>query len=334
MMIGKRLLYLAVLIAALLLMVYTDTFFTAFLLAAIVALPVVSLLVSLPGMLNCQVRLEADAAAVGRGGQANWRVTVETRRWMPLSRVILRLQLTNAMTGERAPVTLRLYDAFTARSLFLPAITNHCGMLTCHLSSCRVCDGMGLFSIRRQLDVSAILPVMPLEAPDESLPELPCTEPDQTVLRARRGGGSGEDYDLRPYRPGDPVRLIHWKLSSKRDELVFREVLEAETSVPLLTFDHVGTPAEMDGLLDRLYSLCCALLEAQREHVVCWLHPETGAVREFRVSGDRELRRCFQAILEDPAPLAGHRLSEEPKAISVDARRTRVHLEPEQEGMV
>ena len=32
---------------------------------------------------------------------------------------------------------------------------------------------------------------------------------------ARRG--PGEDYDLREYRPGDPLRSVHWKLSSKSE---------------------------------------------------------------------------------------------------------------------
>ncbi len=327
----KRILYLAALAAAWLLMVYTDTFFTAFLLAAVVALPVVSLLVSLPAMTGCQVRLET-AGPVGRGEETYWRITVENRRRLPLSRIVLRLQFLNRMTGETSAATLRLSGGSSASCYYLQASTTHCGMLCGWLVRCRVMDGMGLFALRRRMDVSAMLPVMPLESEEETIPELPGAQDDQTTLRVRRGGGSGEDYDLRPYRPGDPVRLIHWKLSSKRDELIFREVLEGEKMVPLLTFDHVGTPEEMDRLLDRLYAFCRALLEHQREHVICWLHPESGAVREFRVSGERELSRCFQAILTDPAPLTGHRISEEPKAIEAGRGRTRVHVTLEEEA--
>lgn len=35
--------------------------------------------------------------------------------------------------------------------------------------------------------------------------------------------------DLRPYVPGDPVNRIHWKLSAKRDELLFRQPDHSET---------------------------------------------------------------------------------------------------------
>lgn len=328
-MIWKRIFYLVVLIAALLLTVYTDSFLSAFFLAATVALPVVSLLVSLPAMTACQVRLEPLTAQAQRGQEARWRITVENRRRLPLSRIALQLRLTNAMTGEASTVRLRLSGASDARSFFLPADTSHCGMLTCSLLRCRVLDGMGLFSLRRKDAVEAMLPVMPLPDIAEPPAELPGSQRESTALRVRRGAGSGEDYDLRPYRPGDPVRLIHWKLSSKRDELIFREVLEAEAPIPILTFDHVGTPEEMDRLLDRLDALCRALLDHQREHLVCWLHPDTGALREFRIAGDRELERCFQAILSDPAPLTGHKLSEEPQVLP--NRAARFHVEPEQE---
>ena len=330
----KRILYLAVVVAALLLMVYTDSFLSAFFLAAVVALPVVSLLVSLPAMTACQVRLEPLASQVSRGQETRWRITVENRRHLPLSRIILRLRLSNCMTGESSTVRLRLSGASTARSLFLPVNTTHCGMLTCSLIRCRVLDGMGLFSIRRREVVDAMLPVMPLPDSAEQLPDLPGGQPEASALRVHRGSGSGEDYDLRPYRPGDPVRLIHWKLSSKRDELIFREVLETEEPIPVLTFDHVGTPEDMDRLLDRLDTLCQALLEHQREHVVCWLHPGTGALREFRITGERERNRCFQAILEDPSPLTGHKISEEPQALPNESARFHVHLEKEQEEAI
>ena len=329
----KRIFYLAVVLAALLLLLYTDSFLSAFFLAVVVFLPVVSLLVSLPAMTGCHVRIEADTAAVERGGAAHWRVAVENRRRLPLSRIQLRIRLRNEMTGETSLRKIRLSGASSACSFLLDADTAHCGMLSCRLLRCRVLDGMGLFGLSRRGDASALLPVMPSAEESEDLPDLPDQMQEQPTLRARRGGGSGEDYDLRPYRPGDPVRLIHWKLSSKRDELIFREILESETAVPLLTFDHVGTPEEMDRILDRLWAVSRRLLEQQRDHVISWLHPETGALREFAVSGERELQRCFQAILSDPAPAAGRRLSEEP-SLPANGGRVRLHLGLKQEEAV
>jgi len=45
------------------------------------------------------------------------------------------------------------------------------------------------------------------------------------ILRPKPGGGYSEEHDMRPYRSGDPVRSIHWKVSAKFDSLIIREPL-------------------------------------------------------------------------------------------------------------
>ena len=85
--------------------------------------------------------------------------------------------------------------------------------------------------------------------------------------------------------PGDPVRMIHWKLSSKSEELILREVLERPEAVPVLTFDHLGPLDALDEVLDRLWSLSNALLEQQKAHEIQWVHPESGQQFRFLLPG-------------------------------------------------
>ena len=100
--------------------------------------------------------------------------------------------------------------------------------------------------------------------------------------------------------------MIHWKMTAKRDELVTREPPEDTRPLPVLTFDHFGPLAQVDRALDRLAGLSLTLLEQERPHEVRWAHPETGAVRAFPVTGERDWETCLTAILSDPAPLYGH----------------------------
>ncbi|MBR2633811.1 MAG: DUF58 domain-containing protein, partial [Lentisphaeria bacterium] len=41
--------------------------------------------------------------------------------------------------------------------------------------------------------------------------------------RPKPGGGYGENYEIRQYRPGDNLNQIHWKLSAKVGDLMLRE---------------------------------------------------------------------------------------------------------------
>ena len=54
--------------------------------------------------------------------------------------------------------------------------------------------------------------------------------PQETGERraARRRGAGGELFDLRPYRTGEDMRLIHWPITAKKGHLMLRE-MAAET---------------------------------------------------------------------------------------------------------
>ena len=46
------------------------------------------------------------------------------------------------------------------------------------------------------------------------------------VMQNRKGNDPSEMFDVRDYVPGDDIRSIHWKLSSKVDNLILREASE------------------------------------------------------------------------------------------------------------
>ena len=43
------------------------------------------------------------------------------------------------------------------------------------------------------------------------------------MMQNRKGNDLSEIYDIREYVPGDDIRSIHWKLSSKTENLILRE---------------------------------------------------------------------------------------------------------------
>ncbi|HSE94467.1 MAG TPA: DUF58 domain-containing protein, partial [Methylomirabilota bacterium] len=78
---------------------------------------------------------------------------------------------------------------------------------------------------------------------------------------ARRRGRGHDLYDLRPYRPGDDPRLIHWRASAKVGALTVRELEEDAALDTRLLLDGPGTdPVRLEEGLSEAASLAVHLI--------------------------------------------------------------------------
>jgi uncharacterized protein (DUF58 family) len=81
-------------------------------------------------------------------------------------------------------------------------------------------DPLGLFRLRRRGPDSEIALVLPRFT---SLATQPNVREQEANLAAPRAGAGTELFGVREYRPGDPLRRIHWRSSARHGELVVRE---------------------------------------------------------------------------------------------------------------
>lgn len=324
-MIFRRVAYGLTLAGVLLFQITNENYFAHFLLALCIALPLVSLALSLPGMTGCRLELSAAPAAPERGEAAVWQVSASVRGGLPLARLSLRLTAKNLLTDQRESWRLVLTGVARRRPVELPAGCGHCGLLELRVSGARVYDLLGLFSLPAAAPEPARLLCRPVPAAVE-LPVFPEGSGVRTSPLNAVRPGPGEDCDLRDYRPGDPMRSVHWKLSSKWDKLIVRERAETPTPLPVLTLDRFGPPEELDRLLDRLLGLSQGLLSVQRPHNVLWL--DAGGEPRLRpVSDERELTACLVELLGTAAPPSGPRLDDRPELTRDLAFRIHVTLE-------
>ena len=311
-MLRRRLAYILVLLCALLFQIFFTAYLASFLLALCLLFPLFSLLLGLPAMLGGTITLSPQQSAVERDTSCRWVVAVRGGYRLPLARVTYHMSEDNLLTGRHAGLRRALSGASNGVVLSEPVDTSHCGLVTCTLSQPRFCDLLGLFALRPKAPPAVQLLVLPRPVEPEELPRLPQGGRESAGLRPRPGGGPGEDYDLRGYRPGDPLRTVHWKLSSKWDDLVVRETLEERQAALVLTFDLFGTPEVLDTLFDRLYALSRRLLGQGRPHYIQWVHPVTGDRQSYLVDSQRSLISCLTRIFSTPAPLAGRSILDLP----------------------
>ena len=114
------------------------------------------------------------------------------------------------------------------------------------------------------------------------------------ILRPKYGGGFAEDHDLRTYQPGDSGNAIHWKLSSKMDELIVREALVPENSTIFVLLQRIG---EKDQGLEVLRWLCGKLLTIEEPFT---LVADIRYQIDSGVAADNAIASLLSCAMRDP----------------------------------
>ncbi len=81
-------------------------------------------------------------------------------------------------------------------------------------------DPLGFFRHRRKGNDSELTLVLPRF---KALAERPKARELEASVAAPRAGTGTEMFGVREYRPGDPLRRIHWRSSARHGELIVRE---------------------------------------------------------------------------------------------------------------
>ena len=327
-MAGRRILYGLILAAALLYQIYFHSYYAPLLLILTLALPVLSLLLSLPAMAGFRLSVSARPLSLSRGAEGVWEISPKLRVGLPLARLTAVLEEENLLTGSKTRKKLSLKGVTTKTRFSHPTSADHCGLLELQVKRLQVYDYLGLFSFPVRAPEPTRLPVLPNPV-DPGHPELPegwgiRPAPGSTLRRT-----IGEDYDLREYRPGDPLRSVHWKLSSKWDDLIVREPAETIVPLVLLTFDRYGAPERLDRLLDRVTGYSHTLLAIQRPHAIQWRDRDGIPVR-CHISDEKELREALLTVLAAPAPLQAPPSDECPPP-DADGPAILIHITPGEE---
>ncbi len=140
--------------------------------------------------------------------------------------------------------------------------------------------------------------LLALPAVEHPAPPLPPQRPSPGPGPALQRG-SGDTEGVRPYRPGDPPRLVLWKKLAHSDELASRDTVQPQARAELW-LDFAALPAGLD-VESRLSRLCAWVLAADRAGLPYGLR--LAAVQLAPATGAAHRDRCLRLLALHPGPL-------------------------------
>ena len=284
---GSALCYLILLLALAALLLTSGSFWALAGLCLLLLLPLASWAVNFYVRRHLQADILTPATAA-KHTAVSCRVRIRNGAFLPVMRYGCQVSIRNDLTEEDQTVTLTgSIGAKGESSQTILLQSSFCGRVYVQISRFTLLDYLGLLPMKALVKADARLTILPDLYPMEAdMTARPAYADDGTSNR--RGEDRSEVYQLREYRPGDPLRQIHWKLSEKLDMPLVREAPPASACQVLLLLETAWVDAASaplpDAAVTALLSVSQSLAQAGRTHTICWMDAATQTPAEMAVS--------------------------------------------------
>jgi len=291
---GSALCYLLLLLALAALLLTSGSFWVLAGLCLLLLLPLASWAVNIYVRRHLQADILTTATAAKRTA-ASCRVRIRNGTFLPVMRYV---SICNDLTEEEQTVTLTgSIGAKGESSQTILLQSRYCGRVYVQIRRFTLLDYLGLLPMKAPVKADARLTILPdLYPMDADMTARPAYADDGASNR--RGEDRSEVYQLREYRPGDDIRQIHWKLSSKLDELILKEASQPESRSLLVFWDKRsgGTPEQMDALAEVVSSAGMALLQSGVPYTLCWTDRDDLQAQD--ISEENQLLQAIPSLVK------------------------------------
>lgn len=296
--------YLAVLAAGGLFFIFFRGYLSYLVFLFLLILPVLSFVWLLLSFRFAGVRAQASKAAVEKKEPFSFMIRAKSSRLFPIPCLRVTIEISNALGGETERELLS-FPFFAGEAVMeQPCRSACCGKLSCTVRRARGLDFLRLFSLPVRVKESAAVFILPSRTPAPAAVTENCLLPDfaELSLPTAPGNDPSDPFDVRSYRPGDPLSRIHWKLSAKQGEWIVREGgSSAERSIRFLV--ECGSQLlENDCIMETFSRLAFLLVEHGIPAQVFW--PEDAELGSQGFDGEEEASEILEVLLSRSVPPA------------------------------
>ncbi len=242
--------------------------------------------------------------------RAEFCVTIQNKSVIPISAVTFEVEFQDM--SDDAVLIRRIKTPLAAKekkSIHTVVATSHSALIECRVKKPRIYDAFGLihFRIRNISDRAKLLisPIMSEKSFIKKSQSNYIIDSDK-YSDTQKGDDSSQVFEVREYVPGDDIRRIHWRLSSKQDTLIVKEYskpIDDDCIVMLETGiadeDSEERKLRTDIMLSALMKLAFELIENEQNFTVYWYSCTANHLVSFDI-------RTF----DDAAPIIEKFLSE------------------------
>lgn len=235
--------------------------------------------------------------------QSTFYLNVKNNSLLPITKLQFHVQIKNVLIDEQTDEDFFIaLDGKSIISVPIDIKSNSIGKILINVSSFSVYDYFGNFRTHKQINKQSELYILPEPY------HLNFARKDLLVGNSEFIHISGEEkgfniYDIigfKEYEIGDNLKQIHWKISSKIDELIVKEMSKPKEKSYFVLLEPAlkgNNPKEINMLVEMFYSLSNLLLESGQTHTIGWFDHEQNDIRVKEIYSLKQLNNSLRELL-------------------------------------
>lgn len=199
---------------------------------------------------------------------------------LPIAKMKCLLFVENVWTGEEKHQELYFsVNGKNKEKIHWNLNSKYCGKLNIRIQNVICYDYLGIFKTSIQPNTSFEMLVLPNQF-DENFSFFEHTMRKSNVdvsTLAQKGQDGSDIFSIKEYKPGDEIKHIHWKLTSKFDEIIVKEMSETTDQSILLLLETSTlmkeknfSPKVLDSMMEAFISVSKSLIESSYTHFIGW----------------------------------------------------------------
>ena len=225
---------------------------------------VVLILTSFYNKSNIEILFDSDKDAIISGKRSKFNIITKNNGKIPISRFFIPLKIKYKNSNEKEQEQKIMGGAKIGEDILsFEYVIDDCGVLECCANKALVYDQISMYSVWKNLKLKKEIIVLPDTKPLRFTDKLGSNSGYNSGMDivANKSGFSSEFDQIREYRDGDSYKNIHWKLSSKTDDIMIKTFKDEVKENANVLIDATSIEGKSLKELSAFYSLIYSTLK-------------------------------------------------------------------------
>lgn len=303
-MIISIILYLCLVVGTIIFAALYRFYFPIVIILLEIILPIVLFIITMISRLLLEIRINSKFNTFNKGSEVPIDIAIDNKSIFPISKIRFNV-ICKDRYGKQSVVKIKtLANSRSITNITYNIDVKYCGIIDIAIEKVYIYDYLSLFKIRKKINKRAsiiILPNVYNVDNDIAISEVECDEGTR-YSEYISGEDNSEIFDIRDYVQGDKLNRVHWKLSSKYDNMVVKEFgYPLSTRIELLLELYVDKSKEwekiVDGLIETVASVSSSLIQKGHEHNIVWYREDIKELVSERITSFEDFHRTIKDIL-------------------------------------